>query len=483
MLNLKFDINIIGRLVAILALFMISTLPWIFHFREFSLLIPTIESITITVFFGLTLVFFTRKCSKEIKLRDSYLIVSLTWIIMGIVGSLPFYLSGSIPVFTDALFESVSGFTTTGSSILTDIEVIPKSILYWRSLTHWIGGMGIVVLAIAILPALKVAGYQLFSMEASGIIADKIKPRTADIAKRLWGIYILLTVVVVVLLLLGGVNLYESLCHAFGTVATGGFSTKNKSVGFYSSYVQYVIMIFMLLSGINFTIHYYLLKGDFKKIMLNSELKAFLGIIFTFGFVITVLLILKNNFSFEQAFRESFFQVVSIITATGFATSNYLLWDDSAWSLIFLLMFVGACIGSTGGGIKVARHVVAAKTFIRLFNKIVRPNLIKPVKLNGQIISDENTFSILSFIFIYLGIFVTGSLAMSFMGLDLSTSLSSVITTMGGIGPGLGSVGPASNFAHIPVTGKVLLTLMMILGRLEIFTLLVLFTPGFWRNN
>jgi trk system potassium uptake protein TrkH len=481
MLNLKFDINLIGRLLVILAIFMITIIPWILYFGELHQLIPVIESILITLILGLILIYTTRKCSKEIKLRDSYLIVSLIWIIMGIIGSLPYYLSGSIPIFTDALFESVSGFTTTGSSILTDIEALPKSILFWRSLTHWIGGMGIVVLAIAILPALKVAGYQLFSMEASGIMADKIKPRTADIAKRLWGIYVLLTIVVVSLLMLGGVNLFESLCHAFGTVATGGFSIKNQSVGFYSPYIQYVIMTFMLLSGINFTIHYYLLKGDLKKIMINSELKAFIGIIASVGFAITAILIVKHNLGFEQAFRESFFQVVSIVTATGFVTSDYLLWDDSAWALIFLLMFIGACIGSTGGGIKVARHVVAAKTFFRLFNKIVHPNLVKPVKLNGQVISDENTFSIVSFIFIYLGIFIIGALAMSLMGSDLLTSLSSVITTLGGIGPGLGSVGPVGNFAHIPVAGKMLLTLMMILGRLEIFTLLILFTPGFWR--
>ena len=482
-MNYKFIIHILGRILLVFSAFMFTIIPWIFYFHEQELLKPVLLSISIPVTIGIIILLLVKNMNKVLTRREGYLIVSSVWVLMGIIGSLPFYLSGAIPSWIDAYFESISGFTTTGSSILTDIEALPKSILYWRSLTHWIGGIGIVILVIAILPVLRIAGYQLFSMESSGTMFEKIKPRTREVAKRLWGIYLMLTVILVGLLMIGKVNFFESLTLAFGTVATGGFAVTNDSVEGYIPYVQYMIMIFMLLSGMNFTLHYFLLKGDFKKVIHNTELKAYLGIILTVGLAITFILFFSTDLDVEMSFRESFFQVISIITATGFATADYMEWKEIAWVLIFALMFVGASVGSTGGGIKVIRHVVAFKQIKNFTKKLLHPNSVEVIKINeGRTIPDANANSILTFILVYLGIFTFGSLFMATLGLDFETSMGSVITTMGGIGPGIGTVGPASNFAHIPDIGKLFLTLMMITGRLEIITFWIIFSRAFWKK-
>ena len=482
-MNYKFIIYILGRILLVFAAFMLTIIPWIFYFHENELLKPVLLSVSIPLALGVIILLSVKNFKKDLTRRGGYLVVSSVWVLMGVIGSLPFYLSGAIPSWIDAYFESISGFTTTGSSILTDIEALPKSILYWRSLTHWMGGMGIVILVIAILPVLRIAGYQLFSMESSGTMFEKIKPRTREVAKRLWGIYLLLTVVLVALLMLGKVNFFESLTLAFGTVATGGFAVTNDSVAGYIPYVQYMIMIFMLLSGMNFTLHYFLLKGDFKKLTSNTELKAYLLIILIVGTVITLILFVNTELDIEMSFRESFFQVISIITATGFATADYMEWKEVAWVLIFGLMFVGASVGSTGGGIKVIRHVVAFKQIKNFTKKLLHPNSVEVIKINeGRVIPEANANSILTFILIYLGIFAFGSLTMAALGLDFETAMGSVITTMGGIGPGIGTVGPASNFADIPDLGKFILTLFMITGRLEIITFWIIFSKAFWKK-
>ncbi len=438
-------------------------------------------SIIITIFFGLIFYILTAKnTKKELQVREAFILVSLSWISICMFGTLPYIFSHSIPSFINALFESVSGFTTTGSSILTDIEAMPKGVLFWRSQTHWMGGMGIIVLALAVLPALKFGGTQLFSAEASVVVQEKISPRMVEVAKRLWGIYIILTIIETLLLMAGSMPLYDSLCHAFGTVATGGFSTKNSSIGGYSPYIQYIVMIFMFLSGINYLMHYFLLNGRIKDVLRNEELRAYFYLILIAGIVITLILITKKHLGVEPALRYSFFQVVSIITATGFATTDYLLWPITAWIIIFSLMFIGACAGSTGGGIKVIRHVILFKKLFTSLKQALHPRGIFLIRYNDKPISEELVQTVVSFIIFYLMIFGVGTIIMTATGLDIRSSAGSVITCLGGIGPGIGTVGPAANFAHVAEFGKIFLSFIMLLGRLEIYSLIVVLTPAFW---
>ena len=482
-MNFKFVLNILGRILLIIAVFMMTIVPWVIYFHENSILFAIEESITIPFVIGLVLIGLTKGYRKEIGTKEAYIIASTAWIVMGIAGSLPFWFSHTTRNFIDALFESISGFTTTGSSILTDIEAAPKSILYWRSLTHWIGGMGIIVLTVAIFPSLRIASYRLFSSESSGIDSSKLMPKTSSMAKRLWGIYIGLTALMTLILMLGGVNFYESICHAFASIATGGFSTKNASAGFYSPFVQYVIMFFMLLSGINFALHYGFLKGRFKDLINNIELKTYLSIILLVGTCICLMLYFRLNLPLEQAFRDAFFQVISIITATGFASTDYLEWNQVSWLLIFLLMFVGACVGSTGGGIKIIRHIIAVKTIFRLFLLQFHPHRVRSIKINKKPIEEKKVQAVITFIFIYLFIFFIGGMCLLATGLDSASAFSASITSMGGIGPGLGTVGPASNFAHLSNVAKMILPVLMIIGRLEVLSFLVIFTPPFWKES
>lgn len=420
--------------------------------------------------------------NKEIESltkKDASLIVTFSWLFFSVIGALPYLFSNSIPGFTNALFESVSGFTTTGASILTDIEILPKSILFWRSLTHWIGGIGIIMLVIVIMPSLHMGSYNLFTFESS--VQEKIQPKIKAVGRRLLLIYIILTVVEIILLMLGKMNLFESVCHSFGTVATGGFSPKNSSIINYSPYIQYVVALFMLLAGVNFVIHYYILKRDFEKVKENEELRFYLLVVFVIGSILTFSLYFTMNKSFEESFREAFFQIISIITCTGFASADYLLWPSFAWAIIFLSMFLGGSTGSTAGGIKMARHLVFLKNINRFFLQLRSPNAIVNLKLNNKIISDENNRTILAFIVIYMIIFVLSSIWLVFLGNDAKTAGSAVATCMAGIGPGIGTVGPVSNFAHLTIGSKLILSFLMILGRLEIYTLLILFVPKFWR--
>jgi len=374
----------------------------------------------------------------------------------------------------------MSGFTTTGASILTDIEILPKSILFWRSLTHWIGGIGIIVLVIVIMPSLNMGSYNLFTFESS--VQEKIQPKIKAVGRRLMLIYFLLTITEIFFLVLGNMNLFESVCHAFGTVATGGFSPKNTSIAGYSPYIQYVIMIFMLLAGVNFVLHYYFFKRDFKKIKENEELKFYLFVVFVVGIILTLSLYFKMNKPFEESFREAFFQIISIVTCTGFASADYLMWPSFAWTIIFLAMFLGGSTGSTAGGIKMARHLVLLKNIKRFFLQLQSPNAVKNLKLNNNIVSDENNRTILSFIVIYFLIFAFGSVLIVAFGVDGETAGSAVATCMAGIGPGIGTVGPVSNFAHLPDIVKIILSFLMLIGRLEIYTLIILFFPNFWKN-
>jgi trk system potassium uptake protein TrkH len=482
-INFKLVFNIIAILLMIEGIFMIFPIIFSLYYKENDFY-PILISAFITLGFGAILFIFTHKNIdySTTGIKESYIIVSFTWILIGIFGSLPFILSGTVTNFIDAFFECVSGFTTTGASILTDIEIVPKGVLFWRSLTHWIGGMGIIVLILAILPMFKKGSTSLFSAEVSDVTKEKIHARVINVANRLWIIYLVMSVIMVILLLLGGMNIFESLCHMFGTLGTGGYSTKNSSIAAYSPYIQYVVIIFMFLSGINFSLYYFFIKKNFKRVFLNEELIFYSVITIISSFAIFIILYTKQNYHLEEAFRHSLFQVVSILTTTGYITDNYLNWPVFAWLIIVALFFVGGCAGSTGGGIKVIRHLIFFKSLIAYLKKMRFVHTETPIKYNGQILDRQTVQNIIFFIFIYLLVSAISIFAMVLSGIDIQTSFGAVMSSIGCIGPGIGTVGPVDNYAHLNDFCKILLPILMILGRLEIYTFLVLLVPNFWRT-
>ena len=424
------------------------------------------------------------KAEKNIGKREGYIIVSMVWIVFSFFGLLPFYLSGAIPSFTDAFFETMSGFTTTGSSILNNIESLPHGILFWRSIIQWLGGMGIIVLSLAILPLLGVGGMQLFVAEVPGPVPDKLSPRIADTAKRLWVIYVMYTIVEALLLWAGGMTLFDAICHSFTTMATGGYSTKQASVAFYdSAFIQYVIIIFMFIAGANFTLSYTALHGKMRKVFKDEEFRYYLGFVILVSLLVGGVLYFTGDVNnVEKAFRDALFQVVSLITTTGYATADYLAWFPTLSIIMFMLMFIGGSAGSTGGGIKVVRIVLLLKNAYFELKRLIHPNAVIPVRFNSKAVSATVITNVLAFIVIYMLVVGISMIIMSFMGYDLNTSLGAVATCIGNIGPGLGEVGPAANFAHIPDFGKWFLSFLMLMGRLEIFTVVLLFSPYFWKN-
>lgn len=478
--NIQMIVRVIGFLLVVEGLFMFTGIPFsLIYCKQCYALI---YSGFITAGVGGLLMILTWNAKKNIGKREGYIIVSFTWIITSLFGSLPYLISGAIPNFTDAFFETISGFTTTGASILNDIESVPKGILFWRSLTHWIGGMGIIVLSVAILPVLGIGGMQLFVAEMPGIQPDKLHPRITQTAKRLWAIYVLLTIVEASLLMAGGMDLFDSLCHTFGTVATGGFSTQNNSIAGYSPFIQYVIIIFMILAGTNFTLHYFALHGRLRKVWQNEEFRKYIYLILLVTTILTVSLILLSDENLEKAFRDALFQVVSIITTTGYVSADYLLWPSLLWLIIFLLMFVGGSAGSTGGGIKVVRQLLLFKNSGMELKRLVHPHAIIPVKFNGKAVQQDIIYKVMAFFLIYVIIFAFGTLIMSFLGLDFESAIGAAAATLGNIGPGIGDVGPTANYAAISPGGKWFLTFLMLLGRLELFTVLIILTPSFWRR-
>ncbi|MCB1152870.1 MAG: TrkH family potassium uptake protein [Deltaproteobacteria bacterium] len=419
----------------------------------------------------------------EINLREGMFIVSCAWVIAFTIGALPYYFTGTFAHFTDCFFESASGFTTTGASVSTDIEAMPKCILFWRAMTHWLGGMGIILLSVAILPLIGVGGMQLFRAEVPGPTADKITPRVAETARMLWLVYFGLTVIEVVLLMLGGMPLFDSICHSFATVATGGFSTKNASIGHYqSSYIHFVISLFMFLAGMNFALHYAVVTGRFRTAIRDNELRLYTIIVLAASALCSIMLIKDLNTPVFTAIRDGIFQVLSIITTTGFATADYEIWSPAAQSLILLLFFIGGCTGSTGGGPKVMRiDVLLRQAYNELFF-LVHPRAVKPPKYGREVIPGKVLRSIWSFFFLYMGVFGIGMLMMGLMEVDILTASTSVASALGNIGPAFGTTGPTENYAHIPMMGKWVLIFCMLLGRLEIYTILILFAPAFWRK-
>ena len=422
--------------------------------------------------------------NKEVRKRDGFLIVALGWIAMSMLGSLPYALTGSIDNVVDAIFETVSGFTTTGATILTDIEGQDRSILFWRSMTHWIGGMGIIVLTVAILPLLGVGGMQLFIAEAPGIAPDKLHPRITGTAKRLWFLYFALTIAEAIALALAGMGWFDAINHAMATMATGGFSTRNASIAaFDSAAIHYVIMVFMFLAGVNFTLLFFGFSGKLKALWRNEEFRVYAWNTLLFSMVVALVLIIFQDYELEEGFRGAFFTVISIMTSTGFITENYLLWPNFLIFLIFVLFFSGGSTGSTSGGIKIMRHIILIKNSFLELKRQIHPNAIIPVRFNNKAVPQNITNTVAAFVLIWLIVLFIGSFVMSMFGLDFMSAVGSVTATLGNIGPGLGSVGPVDNFAHIPTGGKLFLSFLMLLGRLELFTVLILFMPYFWQRR
>lgn len=487
LLNYSVVINVIGSLLVINGIMMALSIPFsVAHHDGVTLEISF--SALITLGTGLFMRFISKKSKDaEIKKRDGYLIVTGGWITMSLFGMLPYLITGAIPSIHDAFFETMSGFTTTGASILGEpgheISSLPESILFWRSMTQWIGGMGIIVLTIAILPMLGIGGMELFVAEAPGPTKDKIHPRIKETAKRLWVIYLGLTVVETLLLMISGMSFFDAINHALTTNSTGGFSTKDGSVGeFGSPLYEYIIVVFMFLAGTNFTLLYFGFKGKMRKLWTNDEFKWYLSAVIGLTAVLTIF-VLPYKETFEEAFRAVLFQVVSLVTTTGYASDDFTLWGPLVTFVFFLLLFSGASAGSTSGGIKIVRVVLLIKNGFLEFKRRLHPKAVIPVHLNKEPVNNTIIYNLLAFIFLYLFMFTAGSIIMTAMGVNFDEALSGVATSLGNVGPGIGGLGPAENFAKIPDAGKWVLSFLMLLGRLELFTVALVFTPYFWRRT
>ncbi|HOW41784.1 MAG TPA: TrkH family potassium uptake protein [Bacteroidales bacterium] len=471
-------IRVLSTVLFIETIAFLTCLPVAFIYRESP--DPFIWSAVFSLLLAAFFRFITSDADyKKFSNRDGYLVVSLAWIIFLLLGSLPYLLSNTLTSFPDAFFESSSGFTTTGSTVFMDVEILPHSILFWRSLTHWIGGLGFVTLVIIILPSLKITGFQIFTLESS--LKEKIHPKTKSIVIRILYIYTGLTIMQIILLSLGDMNLFESICYSFATIATGGFATKNDSLISYSTYSQYIVMLFMFLAGVSQIVYYYLIKRNFRKVAQNEELWFYLGAVLIAGTAASSLLHVSFSVNPEESIRHGFFNTISIITTTGFSSADYLLWPVAGQILIFMLYFAGASTGSTTGSIKMARHLIIIKNIRSAFIKLNHPNVISGIKFSGKSVGERTNISILSFAVLYLFIFMLGTLVVTLTGPDVLTASSSVAASLGNIGPGLGTVGPLQNYFHLPDFTKIFLSLLMILGRLEIIMVLVIFTRTFWK--
>jgi trk system potassium uptake protein TrkH len=483
MIHYKAIGKVMGALLMLLSLLMFPGLGFSFYFDSGDHY-PLLMSASASFIVGAIMFFSFAKQDQNIRKREGYLIVTLSWVFMSIFGMLPYMLSGTTATFSDAIFETVSGLTTTGASILTDIEVVPEGILFWRSMSQWVGGLGIIVLTVAIFPLLGIGGIELFVAESPGPTSDKLHPRIQETAKRLWLIYVGLTFTLGLLYYFGGMTFFDAVNHALTTMATGGFSTKNASMAFYdSAFIQYSAIIFMFLAGTNFTVIYFGITGKFDKVWRSDEFKAYASTIIVLAFFIVVPVYFYSGQDLEKSFRDTLFQIVSLITTTGFVSADYTSYHDGLTLIFFMLLFLGASAGSTAGGIKFVRHLTFFKNSWLEFKRIVHPRAVVPLKINGDRVTGKIITHIMNFLLIYLMIFVTGSVMISLMGYDILTSFGAVATCLGNVGPGIGKVGPIYNFAFFDPYSKLILSFLMLLGRLELFTILVLFTPYFWRAN
>ncbi len=472
----------------------IHTLGWVFTFEAICMLLPLLCAVAYGEPYVMTFVITILICAvpgipavlkkpknKAMYAKEGFISVALGWIAMSIAGCLPFVISGTIPGFINALFETVSGFTTTGASVLTEIEALPRSILFWRSFTHWIGGMGVLVFLVAVLPLSGGGNLYLIKAESPGPSVGKLVPKVKSTAKILYGIYTVITIAEIILLMLGGMELFEAVTISFGTAGTGGFGIRNLSAAEYSPYLQYVITVFMILFGVNFSLYYLLLIGQIKEVLRSDELKTYFIIIISATLIITAN-IAGSCGSLEEAFRHSAFQVGSIITTTGFSTTDFDKWPEISKTILVMLMFIGACAGSTGGGIKVSRIIILAKSVAKELRLAIHPRGIHKISMDNRLIEHETIRTSNVFIMAYVTIFAVSLLLISFDNFSFTTNFTAVAATMNNIGPGLDKVGPMANFAGFSPFAKIVLIFDMLIGRLEIFPMLVLFSPRAWKK-
>ncbi len=434
--------------------------------------------------FSLAILLLIPKTEEKISHKQSFVLVTGTWFLICFIGSFPFLLDDTALAFADAFFESTSGFTTTGSSIFSDVELLPKSILFWRSLTHWIGGMGIIVLTVAVLPLLGVSGYQLMKAEAPGPDIEKLTPRITHTAKVFWIFYISLTVIETILLWAGGLSFFDALNHTFATLATGGFSTRNGSIAaFQNPYAEVVVTVFMVLSGINFTLYYRMVIKDLDRVRNDSEVKAYLGLFLFLVVVVTINLWSKGTFgSWGVSLRKGAFQVATLMTSTGFATADYTLWPELSQSVLLLMLFIGGCVGSTSGGIKMFHVTVLSQLVAHQIKRLIHPSGVFCIRLNRKPLSNDIIVATVGFVTLYISLVLLSTMVVASSGTDLITGFTASLAVIGNIGPGFGKVGPAGNFVFFPAYVKIWLSIVMVLGRLEIYTVLVIFTPAFLRR-
>ena len=481
-INLPVLLRVQGYLLLIEGLFMMAVIPvTYFHHGINAFSIPF--SALITVLTGFILCFSTRgRKGQKLTPQEGVITISLSWVVLSVFGGLPFLLSKSVPNFTDAFFEALSGFTTTGASVLTNLDTVAKDILLWRSMTQWLGGLAIIVFAVVLIPFLSVGGMQLFMTEMNGINYDKLHPRTMHTAKRIWGLYIFFTLLETVLLYVGDMDWFDAVCHSMTTISSGGFSTRTTSLAGYSSYSQIVVTFFMALSGCNFTLLLIALLRNPLALFKNEEFKHYCIIILTIGTALALTLIFMLHTSIGESLRASFFSVISALSTTGFFVNDYTQWPTGLWMVLVLLMFIGACSGSTSGGIKIIRHLIFSKNALLDLKRIIHPNAVIPVKINRKSLSNSVIFKTLTFIFVYFFIFIGGCFILLALGVDFNTSVGASLATLSNLGTGIGNVGPYGTYAFLPQAAKWILTVFMVLGRVELFTLITIFTRNFWRG-
>ena len=492
-INHKIIFYFIGFLLLFNGGFMFISSVLSYYYKDGITMDLIYSGLIVTLIGGLFLLL-NKDHDKQLNKREGYLVVILGWLAMIFTGTIPYIITGAIDGFSNIIFETTSGFTTTGATIINDVEILPEGILFWRSITHWLGGMGIIVFAIAILPLLGIGGMQLFSAESPGMEIDKLHPRITDTAKRLWLLYFLFTIIETVLLTFAGMSLFDAINHSMSNIASGGFSTKNASLGFWNDQplIQYIIILFMFIAGTNFVLSYYGFKGKFRNIFKDEEFRIYSSFIAVFTLIVAAVIYLNTDFlsgltdgftRIEEVFRHALFQVVSIITTTGFTTADYTAWTPLLLLIFFGLMFIGGSAGSTAGGFKVMRHLLIIKNGLLQFRRILHPNAILPIRYNKKSISNEIMYNVLGFFIVYMLSFMVGALVFSILGLDFQSSLGVSASSLGNVGPSIGDFGPSSTFYDLPVLAKWWSSFLMLLGRLELYTVLIIITPYFWTNR